>query len=304
MTLITASRPNFYTGGSLDRSAHLRLDDAWIENAFNDAGSQFVIFWQGRTLIAGTRQRAPRAVYTSRPQADAPWVFLGLQASVPVFAVNLSDVAAPHEVVPMVDGEFTDMRAIAGMLGDDDATILATGRAMLHWRAQTKFCSVCGHPNVPIRAGYVMRCTNCNTEHFPRTDPAVIMLVTHNRKLLLGQGVNFPPNSNFYSTLAGFVEPGECLEDAVRREVFEEVGIRVGAVHYHSSQPWPFPASLMLGYYGEGLNDDIVIDPTEMRDARWFTPEDLINTESLGFNLPPHDSIARRLIDDWLATQT
>jgi NAD+ diphosphatase len=146
-----------------------------------------------------------------------------------------------------------------------------------------------------------MHCTNCGTEHFPRSDPAVIMLVAREDRLLLGQSHKFPADRNWYSTLAGFVEPGESLEDAVRREVFEEVGIRVGDVVYHSSQPWPFPASLMLGFYGEGLNEDIVLDTTEMRDARWFTRADIANRDALGFGLPPNDSIARRLIEDWLA---
>jgi NAD+ diphosphatase len=171
---------------------------------------------------------------------------------------------------------------------------------MLHWHANTKFCAVCGGANNAIRGGYVMLCSACGTEHFPRTDPAVIMLVARHGRLLLGQSHKFPPERNFYSTLAGFVEPGESLEDAVRREVFEEVGVRVGDVRYHSSQPWPFPASLMLGYYAEALSDEIVLATAEMRDARWFSPEDIENRKVLGFNLPPHDSIARRLIDDWL----
>jgi NAD+ diphosphatase len=186
-------------------------------------------------------------------------------------------------------------------LTPDDATILATARAMLHWHAKTRFCSVCGGSNRPIRAGYVMHCTQCGEEHFPRTDPAVIMLVARDDKLLLGQSHKFPKERNFFSTLAGFVEPGESLEDAVRREVFEEVGVRVGAVRYHSSQPWPFPASLMLGYYAEALSEEIVLETAEMRDARWFTRSDIENRKELGFNLPPHDSIARRLIDDWLS---
>jgi NAD+ diphosphatase len=146
-----------------------------------------------------------------------------------------------------------------------------------------------------------MLCTKCETEHFPRTDPAVIMLVTKDDKLLLGQSHRFPKERNFYSTLAGFVEPGESLEDAVRREVFEEVGIIVGEVKYHSSQPWPFPASLMLGYYGQALTENITLQTSEMRDAQWFTRDQIENRQSLGFNLPPHDSIARRLIDDWMA---
>ncbi len=300
MPNITPSQPNFYTGGTLDRAGHLRLDEALIAAALNDPASRFVPFWQGQALIAAGDAGA-RAVYTSKPEAEVPWIFLGLQNGTPIFAVSLNGIDAPHEVVALGDGTFTELRGMAALLSADDATILATGRGMLHWRNQTKFCSLCGHANRPIRAGYVMQCTNCGTEHFPRTDPAVIMLISRQGRLLLGQSHNFPPHSNFFSTLAGFVEPGESLEDAVRREVFEETGIRVGAVHYHSSQPWPFPASLMLGFYGEGLSDEIVLDTAEMRDARWFTPEEVADPGSAGFNLPPSQSIARRLIEDWLA---
>jgi NAD+ diphosphatase len=303
MPIITPSRPNFYTGGTLDRAGHLRTDDAWIAEAFDNPASRFVLFWRGKTLIADAGTAAPRAFFTAKPAADdVPWVFLGLQDGTPYFAANLTHLEAPHEVVHIGDSVFSDLYSVNGVLGPDDATLIATSRAMLHWRQQTKFCCVCGHPNAPTRGGYVMQCSSCKTEHFPRTDPAVIMLVTRNNKMLLGQSLNFPVDSNFYSTLAGFVEPGESLEDAVRREVFEEVGIKVGEVHYHSSQPWPFPASLMLGFYGEGLNDDIVLEATEMRDAKWCTPEEVINCKELGFQIPPPQSIARLLIDDWLAS--
>ena len=300
MPYIPPSAPNFYTGGTLDRAGHLRLDDAWMEAAFSNPDSLFVLFWKGQALLAKDDD-GPRAVYAAKPALDAPWVFLGLQDGRPVFAVNLSDVEAPHEVAELGGGAFTDLRTMTALLGADDATILATTRGMLNWRSQTKFCSVCGHANRPIRGGYVMLCTHCNTEHFPRTDPAVIMLISRGDKVLLGQPHGFPPKRNVFSTLAGFVEPGESLEDAVRREVLEETGIRVGSVHYHSSQPWPFPSSIMLGFYGEALNEEIVIDQTEMRDARWFSREEAANPRAHGFNLPPMQSIARRLIEDWLA---
>jgi NAD+ diphosphatase len=304
MDHISPAKPNPYTGGTLDRAAHRRDDEAWIAAALGNPASRFVLFWQGKALITGVEAREPRIEFSPRPYGEYPTVFLGLHEERPVFTADISVLVEPHASLSLPELPFTDMRQITGALPPDDATILATARAMLHWRAKTGFCSVCGAANKPIRGGYVMLCTGCGTEHFPRTDPAVIMLVAKDDKILLGQSHKFPPERNFYSTLAGFVEPGESLEDAVRREVLEEVGVRVGKVAYHSSQPWPFPASLMLGYYAEAMSEEITLETAEMRDARWFTPADIANRKALGFNLPPHDSIARRLIDDWLTTQS
>ena len=300
MRHITPGRPNPYTGGTLDRAAHRRTDDTWLAEALAHGQTRFTVFWRGKALIAG--DTLPTAALIAQPEIDgAAWVFLGLQNGTPLFAVDLSRHDDPMIVLPEAPGAFTDMRALTSLLPVDDATILATARAMLHWRATHKFCPLCGAPNRPVRGGYVLECTQCGTEHFPRSDPAVIMLVTRGDKLLLGQSLKFPVERNLYSTLAGFVEPGESLEDAVRREVFEEVGVKIGEVAYHSSQPWPFPASLMLGYYAEALTEEIVLEQAEMRDARWFSRADIESREALGFNLPPLDSIARRLIEDWLA---
>ncbi len=301
MDHITPSKPNPYTGGTLDRAAHKREDTEWIDAALNHPASRFAVFWQGKTLVSGLEARTPQAALAARPDVSAPAIFLGLQQGVPIFAVDISAVDDPYQALSLPAAPFTDMRQITGSLHPDDATILATARAMLHWHSKNKFCSVCGGANVPVRGGYVLQCAQCGTEHFPRTDPAVIMLVASADKILLGQSLKFPIERNLYSTLAGFVEPGESLEDAVRREVLEEVGVHVGIVRYHSSQPWPFPASLMLGYYAQALTEEITLETAEMRDARWFTRADIANRAALGFNLPPHDSIARRLIDDWLA---
>ncbi|MDE8349286.1 MAG: NAD(+) diphosphatase [Acidocella sp.] len=300
MDHITSSRPNPYTGGSLDRAAHKREDTAWITAALNHPASRFAVFWQGKTLVNGLEAKTPQAILAALPDVCAPAIFLGLQHGVPIFAIDVSAIENPHEALTLPDAPFTDMRQITGILPSDDATILATARAMLHWHAKTKFCSVCGGANVPVRGGYVLQCSQCSTDHFPRTDPAVIMLVAKQDKILLGQSLKFPIERNLFSTLAGFVEPGENLEDAVKREVFEEVGVRVANVRYHSSQPWPFPASLMLGYYATALTEEITLETTEMRSARWFTRADIANRAALGFSLPRHDSIARRLINDWL----
>jgi NAD+ diphosphatase len=191
------------------------------------------------------------------------------------------------------------MRAVAGLLPAHDAAILAHARGLMHWRSRHRFCGNCGGACLPESAGNVMACTQCKTSHFPRTDPAVIMLVTRGDRALLGHSQRFP-RATMYSTLAGFVEPGETLEEAVAREVFEEAGVRVGRVHYHSSQPWPFPASIMLGFYAEGLTEAITVDSNELRDARWFSADEMRNHEQHGFHLPRGDSIASRLIQDWL----
>ena len=291
---IEPGRPNLLTGGTLDRAGHLREDQSWLAGAYADGGSRFVLFHDGRPLMTG--DDPPRPVLSAAPAAATPWVFLGLQNGTPFFAADVTG----HDEAAFAGGAFIKFLDVAPALSTDDGTILASAKAMLHWRANHRFCAFCGGPNAAVRGGYVLRCAACGTEHFPRSDPAVIMLVTRGDAVLLGQSLRFPPESNFYSTLAGFVEPGESLEDAVRREVFEEVGVRVGAVAYHSSQPWPFPASLMLGYYAEALTEEIVLQADEMRDARWVTRAQLKDSDTLGFNLPPRISIARRLIEDWL----
>ena len=173
---------------------------------------------------------------------------------------------------------------------------------MIFWHSRHRFCGVCGAPTRSEEAGHVRRCTEagCATMHFPRTDPAVIMLVTDGDRALLGRNKNFLPG--MYSTLAGFVEPGESLEDAVAREVREETAIEVGAVHYHSSQPWPFPANIMLGFYAEAASTAITVDYGELEDARWFERDWLLShTDDDNFRLPRRDFIARRLIEDWLS---
>lgn len=304
MRPIPASRANVYTGSPIDRASNQRDDIAFIDAAFASAEARFIPVWRAKSLMRGVAEGKPEAVFLPHDQVVASiegrqWAFLGLHDKSPVFTFDLSDVEDPLPLLPESLGALTDIRATAGLLPRDDASILAHARALMHWRSRHRFCGVCGGACEARSAGNAMSCTRCGTQHFPRTDPAVIMLVTTGDAALLGHSTRFP-NSTMYSTLAGFVEPGESLEEAVAREVFEESGIRTGRVYYHSSQPWPFPASIMLGFHAEALSTEITIDPTEIEDARWFTREQLRAPETVGITLPRADSIARRLIEDWI----
>jgi NAD+ diphosphatase len=306
MSVILASRPNAYSGSPLDRAVERREDAAWIAAALGHPDTLFVPVWRSRNLMRGVAEGRPEGVFITEAAAEAvrmfggPWAFLGLLDGVPVFAIDLSAADDPLPLLPPELGELTDLRAVAGLLPPPDASVLAHARGLMHWRNRHRFCGVCGAACEARGAGHLMHCTACNTQHFPRTDPAVIMLVHLGDRALLGHSQRFP-SSTMYSTLAGFVEPGESLEEAVTREVFEESGIRVSRVQYHSSQPWPFPSSIMLGFYAQALTEAISIDPNELRDARWFTREEMRNHTQHGFNLPRPDSIARRLIEDWIA---
>jgi NAD+ diphosphatase len=306
MLSIPARRANAYTESPLDRAGKRREDAAWIEAALADDASLFVPVWRARNLMRGVAEGAPEAVLLSRAGAEAvrmaggPWAFLGLWEGRAVFAVDCSAADDPLPLLPAELGSFTDLRAVAGLLPPGEASVLAHARGLMHWRVRHRFCGVCGGACEPRSAGHAMVCTACGAQHFPRTDPAVIMLVVRGDRCLLGHSHRFP-NTAMYSTLAGFVEPGESFEEAVRREVLEEAGIAVGEVRYHSSQPWPFPSSIMIGFHAEGLSEAITIDPEELRDARWFTRAELADPAAHGFQLPHADSIARRLIEDWLA---
>ena len=302
MPLIAATRPNVYSSSPLDRAAERREDAGWIEARLADPDSLFVPVWRSRNLVAGMEGKRPEAVYLSGEtlrMEGAPWAFLGLLDGRAMFAL---DVSAADDPAPLAgpSGSFVDIRSVGWGEPRPEAALLAHARGLMHWRSRHRFCGVCGGACEVKSAGHVMHCTGCETDHFPRTDCAVIMLITREDRVLLGHSQRFP-RANMYSTLAGFLEPGESLEEAVRREVFEESGIRVGDVAYHSSQPWPFPGNIMLGYYGEGLTEDIVVDKTELIDVRWFSRAEVRDPDRHGFVLPRGDSIARRLVEDWLA---
>ena len=198
------------------------------------------------------------------------------------------------------NAKLIDLRSLAaqGVLTHSDLGVLAQARSMLGWHATHRFCATCGAPSAVAEAGYKRQCKSCGREHFPRTDPVVIMIVVHGDDCLLGRGPHFPEGS--YSALAGFVEPGESIEEAARREVVEESGIKVGAVDYHSSQPWPFPSSLMIGLIGYAETRELVIDHDELQDARWFPRSEVKQmhegTHPEGLFTPPPLAIAHHLV--------
>jgi NAD+ diphosphatase len=300
-----APRPNALTGSPLDRASMLRPDAAWSAGHLNDPASLFLPVWRGRNLMRDAGGGAQAAVMLPAAAAApllprASWALLGLLDGVAVFALDVSPLDAP--LAELRDARFVDLRRVGGAVAPRDAALMAHARGVMHWRIRHRFCGVCGAACQPSHAGHQMLCQGCGAHHFPRTDPAVIMLVTrrdpvHGERALLGHPAQFR-DLRVFTTLAGFVEPGESLEEAVLREVWEETGVRAVRPRYHSSQPWPFPGSIMLGFHAEAESEAITIDPHEIREARWFTRAQARAQD--GFILPPDFSIARRLIDAWL----
>jgi NAD+ diphosphatase len=314
------TRINFYAGARLDRNANRRDDQAWYDALLADPRTRIVPVWRSQNLVI--EGAAPAAAFLERARADAllrqagTVALLGLIDDIAHVAIDLSHLeeAAAHAelaaaqagVELATQGSFTDLRRIGPLLERGHGSVLAYARGLMHWHARHGFCGVCGAATRIVQAGHVRQCTNadCNAQHFPRTDPAVIMLVEDRAgpdgpRCLLGRQKIWVPG--MHSTLAGFVEPGESLEEAVAREVFEEVGIAVDDVRYHSSQPWPFPASIMLGFYARARTTEIQINPDELEAALWVTKADIADFPNRGMGLPRMDSIARRLVEDWLA---
>jgi len=296
---------NFYAGGGLDRAGPKRKDQGWVEHLLAHQDSRFVALWRGQNLMRKEADGAPRAAYLTRAELGAlarEPVLLGLDNGRALFAVDLSREEAPLAAfAASAPVEFTDLRRVGPLLPRAEGSLLAYARGISYWHARHLFCGLCGAPTLGQEGGHVRRCTNpaCGTVHFPRTDPAVIMLVHDGERCLLGRKPEWP--AGMHSTLAGFVEPGESLEEAVAREVMEETGVAVANVRYHSSQPWPFPASLMLGFHAEARSTDITVDPEELEHAAWYDRRWLLDhADDERLRLPRGDSIARRLVEDWL----
>ncbi|EET48112.1 NAD(+) diphosphatase [Thalassobium sp. R2A62] len=278
-----------FGGSGLNRAAELRDD---IETLLLDPTARAIVLWRGKPMVSGQEARQLVRLDLSHPivehATEAP-IFLGLEDGAPRLAYDVSgwepadqdlgslgeflDPSAQHHPSVPEDHVFCELRAIMMQLSPREAELAATAKAVQNWHASHGFCAKCGAKSDIAMSGWQRNCPSCGAHHFPRTDPVVIMLILHGNSVLMGRSPGWP--EGMYSLLAGFVEPGETLEAAVRREVVEEAGIKVGEVGYLASQPWPFPASLMFGCWGEAISRDITIDPAEIEDAIWVTREEM-----------------------------
>ena len=281
-------------------------------------GDQAIVFWRGKVLIEKSETPRLLRVDVGHPEfSHGRWAFLGFDGADKVFAFDISHWTPEEDQHPdptvfydpteqihpdFPNASFCELRGQMAILTPRDAELSASAKALFHWHNSHKFCSRCGAASEITMSGWQRNCPSCSTSHFPRTDPVVIMLITQGPNVLLGRSPQWP--ERMYSLLAGFIEPGETLEAAVRREVFEESGIKVGAVSYLASQPWAFPNSLMFGCHGEALSTDIILDPAELEDALWISKTDLVNAfnDKDGAIKPARfGSIAQFLLKHWLA---
>ncbi|QDL92449.1 NAD(+) diphosphatase [Paroceanicella profunda] len=302
----------------IDRAAHLRSEASGL---LTHPDARTLAIWRGKPLMrlspGPTLAWLPTDAAALAVARDAP-VFLGLEDGAPRFSHDVSawedpeaDAAGMAEFVDRTanawpglpeDHAFSDLRALMAELSPDDAGDAAMAKAVLGWHETHPFCARCGTRTEPAQGGWQRDCPSCGTHHFPRTDPVVIVLATRGDRVLLGRSPGWP--EGMYSLLAGFVEPGETVEAACRREVFEEAGIRLGAVRILASQPWPFPASLMMGCAAEALGTDITVDPAEIEDARWVTRQEVMESFaglSPWLRAARKGAIARTLLEAWAA---
>jgi NAD+ diphosphatase len=262
-----------FAGNPLDRVSQRRTDAEWLHALLDDPATRLLPLRELKPLVssgsANELEWQPVTPWRSLIDDGATLILLGIGDGHAHFALDIGAQAPPPE-----EGALTvDVRSLAGSIPGGDAAILAEARALIDWHARHRFCAKCGTPSALASGGWVRRCPNCRAQHYPRVDPVVIMLAVNGERCLLGRGRRRVGTR--YSCLAGFVEPGETLEEAVRREVFEESGIRVGRVRYLASQPWPFPSTLMVGMLAEALSEAITVDPEELAEACWFEREEV-----------------------------
>lgn len=305
MTLNTFT--NTFAGSPLDRAGDRRRDTQWLAARLADPRAQAIALWQGRPLV---REQAGelRLAFLEAPLArqivggrDERLAFLGLRGTTPIFAVELEGSADPAEGALAPLGRFEELRALAAVLPGEEAAIAGCAKGLFDWRLRHRFCSVCGQESEVADGGWKRACPACGAEHFPRVDPVVIMLPWIGDRCLLGRQTPWPKGR--MSALAGYMEPGESIEEACAREVKEESGLTVTGVAYHSSQPWPFPSSLMIGLLAEVSDDQATPDQTELEEVRWFTRDQarrmLADGHWDGVSPAPPLAIAHQLLRAW-----
>ena len=310
---LTHRAPNHFSFGGLDRDVISREESNCLDFVLERPETRIVPVWRSLNLFSAALEtgKTPVPAYLSTEEATdlikiaKNQVYLGKQnvanTLISYLAIDISSLEedeATNKLAPW--GKFADLREIGPLIGGIEGSILAYARGIIFWHSRNGYCGVCGKATIATKGGHQRNCTKkgCACLHFPRTDPAVIMLVKDGDRVLLGRQKIWP--AGLYSTLAGFVEPGETIEHAVAREVYEEAGIIVKDIIYQHSQPWPFPSSLMLGFTAEACTKKINLNDAELEDAKWFTRSEMLNFEEQEKILPRKVSVSRRLIDDWL----
>jgi len=269
---------NTFAGNPLDRASDRRADTDWLAGQLASSDSLGVAIWNGRPLVEDAKEGGKQIAYlpaklvADLAQGEERLLFMGLWKDTAVFAVDLEGPADPADGPLEGLGKFEDLRAVALKLPPTEAAIVATAKQMFEWRRRHGHCAVCGQPSRAVDGGWKRKCPSCETEHFPRTDPVVIMLPYHGDRCMLGRQEAWP--KGMFSALAGFLEPGESIEEACARELNEEAGLHAVKVRYHSTQPWPYPSSLMIGLIAEVEDEEGSPDQTELSEVRWFTRDE------------------------------
>jgi len=298
---------NTFAGNPLDRASDRRADPDWLAGQLASSDSLGVAIWNGRPLVEDAKEGGKQIAYlpaklvADLAQGEERLLFMGLWKDTAVFAVDLEGPADPADGPLEGLGKFEDLRAVALKLPPTEAAIVATAKQMFEWRRRHGHCAVCGQPSRAVDGGWKRKCPSCETEHFPRTDPVVIMLPYHGDRCMLGRQEAWP--KGMFSALAGFLEPGESIEEACARELNEEAGLHAVKVRYHSTQPWPYPSSLMIGLIAEVEDEEGSPDQTELSEVRWFTRDEarqLIAGQIEGVAAPQRLAIAHQLIKAWV----
>ncbi|MFD3001605.1 NAD(+) diphosphatase [Pontibacter toksunensis] len=296
---------NFFSHNPLNRFSEMRPDEAHMQQLWQQQEARVLVVHESLSLIKKTGSGKLAAVLRQQEAEDLAklaqvQVYLGSEEVVPYFVLGFEGMEEQLQNLLGEDYALADLRMSAHELPQPDGALLAYARGMVHWNLRHRFCANCGSVTYSTNAGHVRQCTNeaCNLHHFPRTDTAIIVIISEGDACLLGRQAVWP--NGMYATIAGFLEPGETLEQAVAREAQEETGVELQKITYHSSQPWPFPSSIMVGFNAEARNRNLVLDNDELEDARWFTRKEIeAGLQDGTLRLPPPISIAYRLIRDW-----